>query len=39
MFDFNLKNKKIQILLKLDRNLYILKLFNLYIKNKKISLK
>ena len=35
MFDFNLKNKKIQILLKLDRNLYILKLFNLYIKNKK----
>ena len=39
MFDFNLKNKKIQILLKLDINLYILKLFNLYIKNKKISLK
>ena len=35
MFDFNLKNKKIQILLKLDINLYILKLFNLYIKNKK----
>ena len=36
MFDFNLKNKiKNQILLKLDRNLYILKLFNLYIKNKK----